>query len=148
MCCFQIADWARGTRYLRAVLCWGTGWGPRMSQDTETPAEPHDQVPGAVYEATRSLLRLRTGSDARRIAEHLVRELGGRLVPAGTDDPGVLPVDVSFGDGEPLLPAAPPGSAARALLERHLTPFLLDARHVLELSGRTSGWPSPHRPTC
>ena len=108
-----------------------------MSQDTETPAEPHYQVPGAVYEATRSLLRLRTGRDARRIAEHLVRELGGRLVPAGTDDPGVLPVDVSFGDGEPLLPAAPPGSAARALLERHLAPFLLDARHVLQLSGRT-----------
>ena len=108
-----------------------------MSQDSETPAEPHHQVPGAVYEATRSLLRLRTGRDARRIAEHLVRELGGRLVPAGTDDPGVLPVDISFGDGEPLLPAAAPGSAARALLERHLTPFLLDARHVLELSGRT-----------
>ena len=106
-----------------------------MSQDTETPAEPHYQVPGAVYEATRSLLRLHTGGDARRIAEHLVRELGGRLVPAETDDPGVLPVDVSFGDGEPLLPAAPPGSAARALLDRHLAPFLLDARHVLQLSG-------------
>ena len=108
-----------------------------MSQDTDTPAERHYQVPGALYEATRSLLRLRTGRDARRIAEHLVRELGGRLVPAGTDDPGVLPVDVSFGDGEPLLPAAPPRSAAHAFLERYLTPFLLDARHVLELSGRT-----------
>ncbi len=107
-----------------------------MRQDTETPAEPQYQVPGAVYEATRSLLRLRTGRDARRIAEHLVRELGGRLVPAETDDPGVLSVDVSFGDGEPLLPTAPPGSAARALLERHMTPFLLDARHVLQLSGR------------
>ena len=107
-----------------------------MSQDSETPAEPYRQVPVAVYEATRSLLRLRTGGDARRIAEHLVRELGGRLVPAETDDPGVLPVDVSFGDGEPLLPAAPPGSPARALLERHLAPFVLDIRHVLELSGQ------------
>jgi len=107
-----------------------------MSQDTETPAEPHYQVPGAVHEATRSLLRLRTGGDARRVAEHLVRELGGQLVPAGTDDPSVIPVDVSFGDGEPLLAAAPPGSAARALLERHLASFLLDARQVLQLSGR------------
>ena len=107
-----------------------------MSQDTETPAVPHYQVPGAVHEATRSLLRLRTGGDARRVAEHLIRELGGQLVPAGTDDPSVIPVDVSFGDGEPLLAAAPPGSAARALLERHLAPFLLDARHVLQLSGR------------
>jgi diguanylate cyclase (GGDEF)-like protein len=48
----------------------------------------------------------------------------------------VLPVDVSFGDGEPLLAAAPPGSAARTLLEQHLAPFLLDARHVLQLSER------------
>ena len=58
-----------------------------MGQDTETPAQPQYQLPGAVYEATRALLRLRTGSDARRIAEHLVRELGGWLVPAGTNDP-------------------------------------------------------------
>jgi diguanylate cyclase (GGDEF)-like protein len=108
----------------------------KMSQDAETSAEPHYQVPGAVHEATRSLFRLRTGGDARRVAEHLVRELGGHLLPAGTDDPSVIPVDVSFGDGQPLLAAAPPGSAARALLERHLAPFLLDARHVLQLSGR------------
>jgi diguanylate cyclase (GGDEF)-like protein len=107
-----------------------------LSQDTGTPAEPHYQVPGAVHEATRSLLRLRSGGDARRVAEHLVQELGGHLVPAGTDDPGALPLDVSFGDGEPMLAAAPPGSAARTLLERHLAPFLLDTRHVLQLSGR------------
>jgi hypothetical protein len=75
-----------------------------------TPAEPRYQVPGAVHEATRSLLRLRTGGDARRVAEHLIHELGGQLVPAGPDDPGVIPVDVSFGDGEPLLAAAPPGA--------------------------------------
>jgi len=107
-----------------------------MSQEVETPAEPHDQVPGAVLDATRSLFRLRTGGSARRVAEHLVRELGGHLVPAGTDGPDVIPVDVSFGDGEPLLPAAAPGSAARALLERYLATFLLDARLVLQLSGQ------------
>jgi len=107
-----------------------------MSQHVETVTKPQDQVPGAVLEATRSLFRLRTGGSARRVAEHLVRELGGRLVPAGTDGPDVIPVDVSFGDGEPMLPAAAPGSAARALLERHLATFLLDARLVLQLSGR------------
>ena len=98
-----------------------------MSQDTETPAEPHYQVPGAVHEATRSLLRLRTGGDARRIAEHLVRELGGQLVPAGTDNPSVIPVDVSFGDGEPLLAAF--GRRSVAVLEpftRQLCRTLLD----------------------
>ena len=107
-----------------------------MSQDAETPAEPHYQVPGAVHEATRSLLRLRSGGDARRVAELMVHELGGHLVPADTHDPSVLPLDISFGDGEPLLAAAPPGSAARALLERHLAPFLLDTRQVLQLSVR------------
>jgi len=35
-----------------------------------------------------------------------------------------------------MLPAAAPGSAARALLDRHLATFLLDARLVLQLSGR------------
>ncbi len=107
-----------------------------MSQDTETPSAPHHQVPGAVHEATRSLFRLHTGGDARRVAEQLVRDLGGQLVPAGTDDPSVIPVDVSIGEGEPLLVAAPPGSAARALLERHLPLFVQDARDVLQLSGR------------
>jgi diguanylate cyclase (GGDEF)-like protein len=97
-------------------------------------AKPH--VPGAVFDATRSLFRLRSGSSARLVAEHLVRELGGQLVPAGTDGPDVIPVDVSFGDGDPLLPAAAPGSVARALLERHLATFLLDARLVLQLNGR------------
>jgi len=99
-------------------------------------AEPHYQVPSAVLDATRSLFRLSTGGSARRVAEHLVRELGGQLVPGGTDGPDVIPVDVSFGDGEPLLPAAAPGSAARVLLERYLGTFLLDARLVLQLSGQ------------
>jgi hypothetical protein len=61
-----------------------------MSQGTETPPTPYYQVPGAVHEATRSLLRLRTGGDARRVAEHLVREPGSQLVPAGRDDPSGL----------------------------------------------------------
>jgi diguanylate cyclase (GGDEF)-like protein len=93
-------------------------------------------VPGAVFDATRSLFRLRSGSSARLVAEQLVRELGGQLVPAGTDGPHVIPVDVSFGDGDPVLPAAAPGSAARALLDRHLGTFLLDARLVLQLNGQ------------
>lgn len=58
-----------------------------MSQDTTTPAQSRYQVPGALHEATRSLLRLRTTGDTRRVAQHLVHELGGRLVPAGDDDP-------------------------------------------------------------
>src|ERR1039458_6809353 len=132
--CCQIADWGRGTRYLGAKLCWGTGWGATHEPGYEDASRA--APPGARCGARGDALRLRTAGDARRVAEHLVRELGGQLVPAGTDDASVIPVDVSFGDGKPLLAAAPLGSAARALLDRHLASFLLDARHVLQLSGR------------
>jgi diguanylate cyclase (GGDEF)-like protein len=94
-------------------------------------------VPLVVHEATRALLRLQSPADARRIAVDLVLGLGGTLVPADTVGPNVIPADVSFGDGAPLLPSAPPASTARALLDRYLSPFLLDARQLLELSGRT-----------
>src|ERR1017187_7947668 len=101
----------------------------------------------AVREATRSLLRLRTGGDARRVAEHLVRELGGQLVPAGTDDPSVIPVDVSFGDGQPLLAAAPLGSAARALSTGTWRPSCSTPGMSCSSAAGTSGSPSPRRPT-
>ena len=107
-----------------------------MSHEAGTRPEPRHVVPGGLLDATRSLLRVRTAGEARRVAEQLVRELGGGLVPAGLNDPDVLPIDVSFGDGEPRLAAAPPGSAARDLLERHLPSFLLDARQVLQMSER------------
>jgi diguanylate cyclase (GGDEF)-like protein len=94
-------------------------------------------VPLAVLEATRSLLRLETAADARRISETLVIALGGVLVPAEEEDDGVIPADVSFGDGEPQLPKAQPGTVGRELLDRYLNTFLLDARQALELSGRT-----------
>jgi diguanylate cyclase (GGDEF)-like protein len=108
-----------------------------MSQDAGMRPPPRQQVPIALLDATRALLRVRTGVEARRTAEHLVRDLGGGLVPAGQDDPAVLPIDVTFGDGEPRLATAPPGTEARDLLERHLPAFLLDARQVLQLSERT-----------
>jgi diguanylate cyclase (GGDEF)-like protein len=108
-----------------------------MDEDRQAADRQHD-APLAVLEATRSLFRIETSADARRITAELIRRLGGTLVPAGTDDASVLPGDVSFGDGVSVLPAAPPGSAARAQLDRHLAPFLLDARRALELSRRAT----------
>ena len=113
------------------------GSAPAGTSPTGTDAEPADGVPSAVLEATRSLLWLRTARDARRITEGLVRELGGSIAPAATDTADAIPADLSFGDGEPVLATAPPGSSARTLLEDHLPAFLLDARQVLELSGRS-----------
>jgi diguanylate cyclase (GGDEF)-like protein len=88
-------------------------------------------------DATRALLRVSTAVEARRIAEDLVLGLGGALVASSVDGVAVIPADLSFGHGEPVLAAAALGSPARLLLDRYLTPYLLDARHVLELSVRT-----------
>ena len=106
-----------------------------MTEDASTTTmERHELVPAVVLDATRELFGVKSEADARRIAEHLVRGLGGTLVSADESDANAIPSDVSFGDGEPQLPSAPPGSAARALLDRHLATFLLDARRALETS--------------
>jgi len=111
-------------------------WPQRMTQDPPA-ADALAVVPLALLEATRSLLQLDTAADARRVATVLIRGLGGAVVAGGgTDGVDTVPADVSFGEGGPLLAAAAPGSVARALLDRYLTPFLLDAQRALELSGR------------
>ncbi len=108
-----------------------------MSTSPSDPETERQQfVPMVVFEATRSLLWLRTGADARQIAEGLVRGLGGTLVQASAGDECAIPADIAFGDCEPLLPAAPPGSEPRELLERYIATFLEDARRALLLSGR------------
>lgn len=107
-----------------------------MSEHLEPSIIGETDVPLTVLAATRALLRLTTAADARRAATDLVRGLGGSLVTAGTDSASIIPADLSFGHGEPLLAAAPPGSAARARLERHLVSYLSDANLALELSVR------------
>lgn len=91
---------------------------------------------GAVLDAMRSLLWLKTSADARLAAEELVRQLGGSVVRPDAPNVGVVPADISFGDGEPVFASAPVGSDARAHLDHYLVPFLLDARRALELSAR------------
>ena len=76
---------------------------------------PTGDAPIAVVEAMRALLWVKTAADARAAAEHLVRGLGGVVLPAGAHDAGELPADLSFGDGDPLVASAPVGSEARAL---------------------------------
>ena len=89
-----------------------------------------------VHEATRSLLWLQSPRDARRVAIDLVNALGGAVAAAGAPSPELLPLDLSFGAGDPVLPSAPVGSPARAMLDRYLNQFVLDARRVLELADR------------
>ena len=63
----------------------------------------------------------------------VIHRFGGWTVPARVaDEQLVLPLDISLGTSEPLLPAADPTSVERMLLERHLPQLMADARHVAD----------------
>jgi diguanylate cyclase (GGDEF)-like protein len=106
----------------------------RTSDDIEV--DPIEGVE-AVLEATRSLFWIESPADASLAARRLVADLGGEITPARVADSDALPVDVAFGEGEPILPTAPPLSIARMLLQRHLPSFMVDAHRALELADKT-----------
>ncbi|MDH2902951.1 MAG: diguanylate cyclase [Actinomycetota bacterium] len=103
-----------------------------MSYD-ESADVAHLDVPVAVLDATRALLWATSAHDASTVAIDLVRALGGTVVPANDLQGETLPIDLSFGQGVPLLPSAPLASFAATLLQRHLPSFALDARRALEV---------------
>jgi len=103
------------------------------------PTEPSaDAALSAVLVATRALLWVESPSAVAAIARDLVKMLGGRVIPAADSTEEALRVDVSFGAGEPVLPAAAQAGVARMLLERHLPAFVRDAQRALELLDRPS----------
>jgi hypothetical protein len=67
------------------------------------------------------------------ILVHFVAELGGGVRPAATAGPDALPLDLSLGDGPPMLPVADRYSIARMQLERVLPTVLEDARRAAAL---------------
>ena len=85
------------------------------------------------FNATRALLMVRSPADARRVLTGTVLALGGQVVPAVSAGPDALPVDLSFGAGEPVVALVPSEGWARVLLERHLPTLVNDARNALEL---------------
>ena len=87
----------------------------------------------AVYQATRELLRIGKPSDAVAALVTLVHRLGGATTPARLAGADALPLDLSFGESEPILPVAEPFSLARLRLEALLPALIEDARHVVEL---------------
>jgi hypothetical protein len=98
----------------------------------------------AAYETVRDLLRATDVGQVRDILEGLVQRLGGEVGEAAVQDDTVIPVDLAFGEGPPLLPRAPSPSVARMRLEAILPFAVEDARivvHRLRLSP-SSGTPS------
>jgi hypothetical protein len=98
----------------------------------------------ATYETVRDLLRATDVGQVRDILAGLVQRLGGEVGEASVQDDTVIPVDLAFGEGPPLLPRAPSASVARMRLEAVLPFAVEDARivvHRLQLSP-SSGTPS------
>lgn len=91
-------------------------------------------VPDVVYRATRALLRIRTAEQGVGIIISLIKDLGGSAAPERLADPDAIPLDISLGEGEPLLPTAPEGSDARRAIAEFLPPMVDDARVALELT--------------
>ena len=85
----------------------------------------------ATYETVRDLLRATDASQVRDILAGLVQRLGGEVGEAALQDDTVMPVDLAFGEGPPLLPRAPSPSVARMRLEAVLPLVMEDARVVV-----------------
>lgn len=110
--------------------------------DRPTRAYPvvveHDEaVAGPQVAALRALLHATSAEQVPAVLATFIRDLGGGLVPARLADPAnTLPVDVSLGLSEPLLPYATQVSVAAMRLTRVLPEMVEDARvAVMRLQG-------------
>ncbi|MDP9074116.1 MAG: MerR family transcriptional regulator [Actinomycetota bacterium] len=89
-----------------------------------------------VHDTTRAIIHAATPADVVAVLTGFVRRSGGSMVDAQIDD-AVLPVDLSFGEGPPMLPRAEPMSVARMTLEQALPGLVEDARRLIDLLRRS-----------
>lgn len=99
----------------------------------QTAREIDAEAVAAAYRAALELLRTDEAAAVPRIISDFVEDLGGEVVPAADADDDALPVDLSFGFGEPMLPIAPPMSIARMRLEFLLPELVEAARNMVDL---------------
>ncbi len=110
----------------------------RQRQRTAAAAgEPDWEVLQTTHQATRGLLYITSAREATEILAAAVQRLGGSTIPAGQADSWALPIDLSFGEGEPILPVAEPLSLARMQLEQVLPGLVEDARRAVQLLRRS-----------
>lgn len=119
------------------ALAW-TGRAAAAQPDAVPPAvQQADAALESVLDATRALLWIETPAEATSLARSLVEMLGGTLETPG-DGVVTLPIDLSFGVGPAVHPAAPGNSPESARLERYLPAFVRDTGRALELVDRTT----------
>jgi DNA-binding transcriptional MerR regulator len=109
----------------------------RQRRPTAAAGQPDWEVLQTVHQATRGLLYITSAREATEILIAAVQRLGGSTVPAGQADSWALPIDLSFGDDEPILAVAEPLSLARMQLEQVLPGLVEDARRAVQLLRRS-----------
>jgi DNA-binding transcriptional MerR regulator len=109
----------------------------RQRRPTAAAGQPDREVLETVHQATRGLLYITSGQEATEILAAAVHRLGGSTIPASQADSWALPIDLSFGDREPILPVAEPLSLARMQLEQVLPGLVEDARRAVQLLRRS-----------
>ncbi len=82
------------------------------------------------YQSARVMMRATRPTELRDALVALVERLGGTVGPAAEESEEVLPVDLSLGEGPPVLPRAPASSLARMRLEAILPGLVEDAREL------------------
>ncbi|MEO6144801.1 MAG: GGDEF domain-containing protein [Dermatophilaceae bacterium] len=106
--------------------------GMRAERAYPVQAEPDGAVSGPQLGALRALLHARSADQIPPVLATFIHDLGGGLVPARLADPAnTLPMDVSLGLSEPLLPYADPVSIAAMQLARLLPEMMEDAHLVV-----------------
>lgn len=87
----------------------------------------------AVTDVQRRLLGMRRPGEAREALVDFVGRVGGTVAPAHPPVEHALPLDLSFGAGEPVVPVAAPGTPVRERLERSLPELVQQAHHLLAI---------------
>ncbi|MEZ5114672.1 MAG: GGDEF domain-containing protein [Candidatus Nanopelagicales bacterium] len=98
---------------------------------SEAPDEVERRALTAALRATRQILRARDGRTAQRALVDLTRALGAGVAPAEDNPPDAVPIDLSLGESDPLLPVTA-DPQVRLLLNRFLVPAVSDARTVVD----------------
>jgi hypothetical protein len=96
--------------------------------------------------ATRQVLHASDADEIVGVVLNATHRLGGWTVPSRLADERALPLDLSFGRSEPLLPSADGHSRAFDHLEHYLPPLLEKATRALELLGDHDAGDRPDDP--
>ena len=127
-----------GAAGLRIVRHLGQdGDGPAATPDRRRGRAARLGAAGDGPPGDPGLLYITSAREATEILAAAVHRLGGSTTPARQADSWALPIDLSFGDGEPILPVAEPLSLARMQLEQVLPGLVEDARRAVQLLRRS-----------